>query len=153
MPANAGEGKFLMKLKSQPGFNSARAFFQKWPLPNRTGRLTVFVVVAIAVAAITLAPISLAQTEKRIVRSEPKSATSVRVPGKSSPARTTSIESKRGASRNAQRDQDRGLKGSQEREGRRRDRMRPDAGPKEMAPGQSAPVQRRSSSASADLTC
>ena len=120
-----------MKLKSQPGFNSARAFFQKWPLPNRTGRLTVFVVVAIAVAAITLAPISLAQTEKRIVRSEPKSATSVRVPGKSSPARTTSIESKRGASRNAQRDQDRGLKGSQEREGRRRDRMRPDAGPKE----------------------
>ena len=121
-----------MKLKSQPRFNSARAFFQKWPLTNRTGRLTALVVVAIAAAAITLASISLAQTEKRIVRSDPaKSANSVPVPGKSSPARSTSIESKRGASRNAQKDQDRGLQGSQEREGRRRERMRPDARPKE----------------------
>ena len=119
-----------MKTKSShTDSNSARAFVKKWLITNRAGRLTAFVVIAITAAAIVVSTMSLAQTEKRIVRSDSaaKPASSNLIPRKSSPTRTTSTKLRRGVSRNAQQDQDDALRGSQ----RGRDRSRAEGRPQE----------------------
>ena len=119
-----------MKRRSQAKSNSARAFFQRWLITNRAGRLTTFVIMTLAAVAIAVSTMSLAQTEKRIVRSEPaqRPASRIPVPGKSSPARTTSGKLKRGASRHAQQERNGALRSSQEGP---QARTRADARPKE----------------------
>jgi hypothetical protein len=119
-----------MQMKPQPNSNSARTSFKKWFLTNRVGRLTALVVMALAAAAIVVTTMSLAQTDKPLARMEPAAAARANpVPRKSSPARSKSNRSKRGAARNAAQDQDGIVQGAQQ-EGRG-DRTRADGRPKE----------------------
>jgi len=81
-----------------------------------------------AAAAIAVATLSLAQTDKNIFRdaSAANPATAIRVPGKSAPARTTTSKSKGKSARFGQQEQDKNLQGSQdETRGRGRGDGRP----------------------------
>jgi len=97
-----------MKNRYQSKSNSARTHFQNLLLTNRIGRLTAFVVLALAAAAITVSTLSFAQSQKRVVRTDsgPKPASTTTVPGKNGPARANLKRLKRDTARLAQQDQD-----------------------------------------------
>jgi len=119
-----------MKTKHPAKSHSARTHFQRWLLANRIGRLTAFVVLAVAAAAIMFSTLSLAQLEKRLVRSDSasKPASTIAVPRKSAPARAASNRLRRSTTRFAQQDQDGTSTGPQQGKS---DRKRGDNGPRE----------------------
>ncbi|MDX6710326.1 MAG: hypothetical protein QOH96_1342, partial [Blastocatellia bacterium] len=116
-----------MKTKSQTKSNSARALVQKWLITNRAGRMTALIVVAMAAAAFALSTLSLAQREKRLVSTDarPVRATSVQIPGRSSPTGASTAKSRHRSQRYRQQKEDGVVRGLEA------DRMARDVLPKE----------------------